>query len=314
MLNKDIADHLTLIAQLTMLDGGNKFQISAFSDAAKSIRDWGSPVEKLARDETLDKIPGVGESIQLVVQELLRTGSSKRLQDLGTRWPIEAMSLTKVVGVGPKTAMKFHKEGVHNFTELVILVKSQDNKLKPRMIQEVLAADRKPNDRVTHITAKSIADWVVTQLHTMLVAVQVCGSIRRKTADSKDIDIVAVPSPEFDCKQIFEIFAELGELISLGDNRSSVRIEKYNVIMQCDLWLVQPAEFGSAVVYATGSKDHCVALRTRAKQRGWTLNEYGLYDGDYPGGVRLGGITEQEVYSLLGLKYYEPENRTGDLT
>jgi DNA polymerase (family 10) len=313
--NKDVAEHLTLIAQLTALDGGNKFQIGAFADAAKTVRDIGVSVVKLHRDQALSSLPGIGESIQAVIAELIETGNSKRLQDLGTRWPIEAMTMTRTTGIGPKIAMKFHAEGVNNFDELVQLANSSNHKLKPRMVQEILAAERKKDTgRVPHGTAVAVSDFVVEQLRPLLLAVDVCGSIRRGTPDSKDIDIVAVPNTKISVKEIFEKFTELGEVISLGENRSSIRVEKFGVIMQCDLWLVDQDQIGSAKVYAKGSKDHCVALRTRAKNRGWTLNEYGLFKGDYPGGIRLGGTTEQEVYGLLGLPYYEPKNRTGDLT
>lgn len=313
MTNTAIASHLKLISQLMTLDKASKFQISAFADAAKSIQDVGSPVEKFIQDDTLEEIPGVGTSVAVVIKEFVKTGTSSRLEDLGTRWPVDAMSMCITTGVGPKTAMKFHTEGVKNFDALVVLAKSPDNKLKPRMIQEILAAERKgqTNGRVAHLTAKAVADWVVASIPVLMYCI--CGSIRRNTPDSKDIDIVAVPSPGLghNCAQILNIFTELGELISLGENRASVRIEKYGVIIQCDLWLVEPNQFGSATLYATGSKDHCVALRTRAKQRGWILNEYGLFDSE---NRILGGVTEQEVYNLLDLPYYEPENRTGDLT
>lgn len=297
-----------------LLDKANKFQVNAFSNAAKSILEMSDRIEKFIKNDNLKEIPGIGESVKNVIKEFHETGTSSRLKELSTRWPIDAMSMCKTTGIGPKTAMKFHAEGVKNFTKLVALAKSPDNKLKPRMVQEILAAERKThtNGRVAHMTAKAVADWVVAQIPLLVYCI--CGSIRRNTPDSKDIDVVAVARSETGCHATLQMFAELGELISLGDNRASVRIEKYGVIMQCDLWLVDPNQFGSATVYATGSKDHCVALRTLAKRKGWTLNEYGLYEGEYPSGTRLGGTTEQEVYSLLGLKYYEPENRTGDLT
>jgi DNA polymerase (family X) len=313
MSNIAIASHLKLISQLMLLDKANKFQISAFADAAKSIQEIGIPVEKFIRDDTLKEIPGVGESVAVVIQEFVKNGTSARLEDLGERWPIDAMSMCKTTGVGPKTAMKFHADGVKNFDALVTLAKSPDNKLRPRMVQEILAAERKgqSNGRVPHLTAKAIAEYVLASIPVLTYCI--CGSIRRKTPDSKDIDIVACPSPGLghDCASILKIFTELGELITLGENRASMRIERLGQIIQCDLWLVQPDEFGSATLYATGSKDHCVALRVRAKQRGWILNEYGLFDGE---NRKLGGVTEQEVYNLLDLPYYEPENRTGDLT
>jgi DNA polymerase (family 10) len=85
--------------------------------------------------------------------------------------------------------------------------------------------------------------------------------------------------------------------------------------MQTDLWLVQPDCFGSALNYATGSKEHCVAVRSLAQKKGMLVNEYGIWklEADGKPGKRLGGIDESDLYRILGLPYVQPENRTGEL-
>jgi DNA polymerase (family 10) len=309
--NQEISCHLKLISQLIELDGGNSFQVKAFREAAIMLTTFTVPLNKLHGESALGDVKGIGTSIQTVIKEYLETGTSARLQDLGTRWPLEAMTMTRVSGVGAKTALKFHEEGIKNFGDLVLAAK--EGKLKEKMASAVLAADRFDQGRIPHDTALYLAAYVVENLPG-LIRVQVCGSLRRNTLDSKDVDIVAIPLDGTSRADVYAKFAELGEVINVGDSKSSIRVEKYGVMMQVDLWLVDPSYWGSALVYATGSKDHCVALRTLAKSRGMTINEYGIFEGDYPSGKKLGGQEEEDIYKILGIKMPTPENRTNILT
>ena len=57
--------------------------------------------------------------------------------------------------------------------------------------------------------------------------------------------------------------------------------------------------------YFTGSKSHNIAIRKLGQARGLKINEYGIFrDGE-----RIGGRTEEEVFSAVGLPYIEPELR-----
>jgi len=145
-------------------------------------------------------------------------------------------------------------------------------------------------------------------------AVQVCGSVRRGSATSKDVDVVARLGPGADREAVLGAFQRLGEKL---DGRS-IRVAALGMFVQVDLWIVEEWHYGAAVVYATGSKDHCVALRTLAKSRGLTLNEYGLFPagtGDFSRASQSApASTEEEVYSSLGLRYFAPEERDGDLS
>lgn len=113
--NLEVAAHLRTIAQLLSLDGAGKFRIDAFENAARTVETLSGPIE----DADLSKIHGIGKSTATTIQQFLATGQSMRLNDLGTRWPVEALTMTRVKGVGPKTAMRLHREGIANFDELV---------------------------------------------------------------------------------------------------------------------------------------------------------------------------------------------------
>ena len=143
----------------------------------------------------------------------------------------------------------------------------------------------------------------------------VCGSIRRQTIDSKDIDIIACPEPEHKYELINE-FRACGELINQGRRKTTLRVTSHGVQLNVDLWIIEKWYTGAALIYATGSKEHCIALRSRAKAHGYTLNEYGIFLDNcvvYNEQHQLAGKTEEEVYKFLGLPWLVPTNRTGHI-
>ena len=78
-----------------------------------------------------------------------------------------------------------------------------------------------------------------------------------------------------------------------------------------DLRVVEPASYGAALLYFTGSQQHNIRLRERGQRMGLTLNEYGLFriGPDGQAGERVAGATEDEVYAALGLPFIPPELR-----
>jgi len=77
--------------------------------------------------------------------------------------------------------------------------------------------------------------------------------------------------------------------------------------LNCDLRVVEPEAFGAALQYFTGSKEHNIATRRIAIEKGWKLSEYGLFEEK--SGRRIAGKSEEEIYRRLGLAYIEPELR-----
>jgi DNA polymerase/3'-5' exonuclease PolX len=138
---------------------------------------------------------------------------------------------------------------------------------------------------------------------------------------------------------ISDHFIQYGDEVQRGPVKSKIQIRKYGVAVQCDLWIVNEWQWGSALNYATGNKWHNIMLRQLCAERNWRLNEYGVYeagnistskfleladnneldyrnhgalerhgDGSYVAS-RLGGTNERDVYSLLGMDWVEPEDR-----
>ncbi|MBM4089786.1 MAG: PHP domain-containing protein, partial [Planctomycetes bacterium] len=100
--------------------------------------------------------------------------------------------------------------------------------------------------------------------------------------------------------------AGVAETLGRGDTKMSVRMDTG---LQIDLRVVPRESFGAAWQYFTGSKDHNVELRRRAKQRGLKINEYGVFRVEGATEHYLAGQSEEEVYGALDLPVFPPEIR-----
>lgn len=298
MPNQALVSHLKLIAQLMQLDGENHFKVVAFNNAAESIELMSSDVTR----ENTGTVPGVGTSIKIVIEEFLSLGTSTRLVALTQRWPVEALTMTRVHGVGPKTAMKLYREGLKNFTMLLDAAK-QGHIMNPKLRAAVIAAE--DTGRVPYVTAERLAQHVMSQMAPHVEKAEACGSIRRLLPNAKDIDIVVMVKSKEQAESALAEFAKLGEHVSSGSTRGSIRVSRYGVTMNCDMWVCEPWHWGAMLNYVTGSKEHNIFIRGVAKQKNLLVNEYGIWKD----GERLGGEDEHDVYRILGIEYVEPWER-----
>jgi DNA polymerase (family 10) len=304
--NKKVAEHLILISYGLSLDN-QTFKVRAFENAAESVQLHPEDVSTVADLKTVGKI---GDSTAAVIREFCATGTSQRLKDLAAKHPMEAFTMCVVDGIGPKTALKLHAAGTKNFDALV--ADARAGKLDAKLTDAVLFAVGKT--RVPHGEAKALANAVIDAMRPAAqkcfpegVQFEVCGSIRRKAVDSKDVDIVCVAkSPESRATLINE-FVKLGTMIKSGEDRASIRFSHNGRTMQVDLWVVPPESFGAAICYATGSKAHNIELRAMASKRGLLINEFGIYE--VATNKKLGGHYEQDIYRILEISYVEPHER-----
>jgi DNA polymerase (family X) len=308
--NKACARHLILISMGLALDGANRFKITAFENAATSVMLYPHDVKEAAGFVGgIKAIGGIGDSTAAVILEWVKTGTSARYEELAKKHPMEALTMTIVDGIGPKGALKLYEAGIKNFDMLVAA--AREGKLPDKQKEAVLFAVEKV--RVPHEEAKALAQAVIGCLKatTKLTKFEPAGSLRRKTADSKDVDIVSCTDSTTDRDDALDVFSKLGQFIQRGENRASIRFTRNGRTMQVDLWIVPVESWGSALNYATGSKNHNVHLRMLAGKAGMTVNEYGIFklEGD-KAGERLGGADEHDLYRLLGIPYVEPQDRT----
>jgi DNA polymerase (family 10) len=74
-----------------------------------------------------------------------------------------------------------------------------------------------------------------------------------------------------------------------------------------DIRLVHPDEWGAALQYFTGSKEHNIHLRTIAKEKGLKISEYGVFR--IKDNKRIAGEEEEDIYRAMDFRWMPPEMR-----
>src|SRR5947208_1691963 len=283
MTKDEIAGVLEQIATLLELKGENPFKIRAYANAARAMETFGGNISNLQDEEALAKIPGIGKSIADKIKELAATGSLKYLEELRAEFPAAILQLFSISGLGAKKIKalydKLHVSSIEQLREACETGRVAELPGFGETTQTKIC--KAIEERARHsgyFQFGQIAGEGET-LRSDLAAqpdvlqVDVAGSYRRRKEIVHDVDlVVATKNPEVITK-FFVAHPLVESIIAQGPTKSSVRLRSG---IQCDLRVVSVAEYPFALAYFTGNKEHNIELRSRALQRGWTLNEYRL--------------------------------------
>jgi len=316
MQNAEIARLLTDVADLLEISAGNPFKVRAYRNAARTVADHPDPIAELVSGGEFDltELPGIGGGIAKEITALVATGTLPQRQQLVAMVPPGLLELLRIPGLGPKRVKLFHERlKVNSVSDLKdALDKGKIAKLGgfgPKLLEKiregVSGAATAPNRIVLH-EAEQYARAIVEYLKAGggIDAIEVAGSFRRRKETIGDLDIVVSCGNPAAVIGRFGKFGEVRQVAAQGDTRSTVRLSSG---LQVDLRVIEPAAFGAAMQYFTGSQAHNIELRKIAQAKKLKLNEYGLYRGS----KRIAGRTEQEVYGALGLDLIPPELREG---
>ncbi len=321
MTKSEIAGILEQIAALLELKGENPFKIRAYTNAARAIETFGGNVPNLQDEEAVAKIPGIGKSIALKIKELAATGSLKYLEELSAEFPSGIMELFSLSGLGAKKIRALYDRlGISSIEQLQ---KACEEGRVAELPGFGLTTQQKLCDGIAKRAAHAGAfqfGQVAAEAETLradlaahpdALQVDIAGSYRRRKEIVHDLDLlVATKNPEAITK--FFVSQPLVEsIIAQGPTKSSVRLRSG---VQCDLRVVSTAEYPFALAYFTGNKEHNIELRSRALERGWTLNEYRLApDPKAKKKIRRKKIPkvrdEAELYRAVDLDFIPPELR-----
>ncbi len=318
MQNAEIARLLGEVADLLEISAGNPFKVRAYRNAARTVADHPDPLSELVKDEAFDltDLPGIGGSIAKEITALLETGTLPQRQQLVATIPPGLLDLLRIPGLGPKRVKLFHDElKVNSVADLKrALEAGKIAKLGgfgPKLLEKIRegvagAAAGSGQRRMVLHEAEQYARALVEYLTAGggIDAIEVAGSFRRRKETIGDLDIVVSGANAPDLISRFGKFGEVTHVASQGDTRSTVRLSSG---LQVDLRVIEPACFGAALQYFTGSQAHNIELRKIAQAKKLKVNEYGLYRGS----KCIGGRTEEEVYAALGLDWIPPELREG---
>jgi DNA polymerase (family X) len=331
MENKDVAKILRDTAQLLEIDGAIIGRYRSYEKVAELLYSIPERIEDLAKDEKkLKELPGVGDSMAEHIREILDSGDYKLRQKLLKKYPTTLLDLLSLQSLGPKKVAflwshfkvgtvegveKLAREGklrdLPGFGE-----KSEQNILKAAEQFKHLSGSGRVRLNVADDEAQKLAAYIA-EAGSSVESVTPAGSLRRGKETVGDLDLLVTMRPGQDKQKDIDAVADhilkypgIDQQLARGENKVSFILGRG---LQVDVRLLEKKSFGAALLYFTGSKEHNVALRGRANDMGWTLNEYALTT--LKGGRTVAGKTEEEIYAKLKLAYIEPELRemTGEI-
>ena len=324
--NLELARIFSEIADVLDLTGANAFRVNAHRKVARILEEAGEDLASLARTDParLRTIPGIGEGSAAKIDEFLATGKVKEHDDLLATIPAGVPGLLRIPGLGPKRVRNLWQEGGVDSVDTLRRKLSEGSLgglpgMGPKTlkaIEESLAFLDTTRGRIRLGEAAEIAASFVAHLRAAggVQRISHAGSLRRGKETIGDVDIVASATDPAALHAAMRAAPGVAAVLVSGDTKTSVRTDHG---VQVDLRTVDDAQFGAALLYFTGSKEHNVRLRERAQRQGMRLNEYGLFPEE-PGtegspqsrGVRpVAARTEEEVYEALGLWLIPPELR-----
>ncbi|MBI4151109.1 DNA polymerase/3'-5' exonuclease PolX [Candidatus Woesearchaeota archaeon] len=294
---------------------------NAFRKAARTIETLSKPIEDVYANggvKALKELPGVGDAIANKTEEFLKTGKIKELHELEQRIPKGVDEMMHIPGLGPKKAVMLNKElHIKNLRDLQRA--AETGKIRKlagfgeKSEQEILkglSLHAQGQERKSLLMGLDIARELQSRLKTLagVERVEVAGSVRRRKETIADIDLFVTSKNAAKVMDFFTTMSDVTRILAKGPTKSAVLIGN----LQADVRVLEPKSFGAALQYFTGSKEHNVRVRQIAIDKGFKLNEYGLFTR---AGKYVAGKTEQDIYKKLNLQYPEPELRenTGEI-
>ena len=346
MENLDVARVLTTLADLLEIQGANPFRIRAYRNAVNTINSLSRPLAAMVEaGQDLTELPDVGTSVATHIVELLETGRITRLEEVSAEIPITLVELVRLDGVGPKKAKKLFEElEVRTVDDLArCLEEGTVQKLggfgvrSAEKIRRAIESHRQRTGRFQIDEVEKLIAGLLEHMRAMpgVGRIEVAGSLRRRKETIGDVDVLA--EHEGDGTAVvdhFVAFDGASRVLGAGGTKGSIVLHSG---LQVDLRVIPKRSFGAALQYFTGSKEHNVAIRSRAVRKGLRVNEWGVFrvpdepdegaeptgEAPRPGGPdgharpagpdghgeRLAGEDEEGVYAALGMRWMPPELR-----
>lgn len=320
--NERFAQMLHQIAAL-LAEQGVQFKPAAYRKAAQTIENLDRDISTFTSLPELLALPGIGEAIAAKALEFNTTGRIKHLDELMAAQGGLSPELMEIEDLGPKRVRLLQKElNITTVKQLVEAAKTgklrnleRFSELMEKKILENAGNVKERSMRHPLEDVKPVAD----KLKKAVIAVkgveraEIAGSFRRGKATVGDLDVLTVTN---DAEKVSDAIAKLPivrHVVAHGGTKLSFDLlltkKKDGPAIRVDIRFVKRDEWGSALLYFTGDKEHNITLRKIAIKNGWKLNEYGLFEGE----KRLASKEEEDIYKKLGLTWVDPTKRTGDI-
>lgn len=313
MKNDLMASQFELLADLLEIQGANPFRIRAYRNAARTISSAAESLTDLvASGGDPGQFAGIGKDLARQIAEIAQTGHLSSLEELRKQIPTGVLDMLRIPGVGPKKVSVFFNElGLKSLADLkaacesgrLSKLKGFGKKTEDSILQNIAAATEH-SQRISIADARAAAEAIVEDLRSLpeVTQCEVAGSCRRRRETCGDLDVLAVCSDSAVPMNRLAVHPLVEAVLLRGETKQRVRLKTG---VELDLRVVPEESFGAAMQYFTGSKEHNVAVRHRAKELGLKVNEYGVFREE----TQIAGRTEEEVYAAIGLPWIPPELR-----
>jgi DNA polymerase (family X) len=310
--NTTVARVLVQVADLLEVKGENPFKIRAYRNAADIVGHAAEQVRDMD-PAGLQKWAGIGKDLAARIHEIATTGDCTVRQELLQVYPVTLLEVLGLQGLGPKTAGRLFQElRIASLADLEAAARAGRIRglkgmgaRKEALILKAIEERQQFSGRHLLADARRAVSALVEWLQAQVPGLDVVpvGSLRRGAETCGDVDLLAVGAgPQV--LETFTIYPLVDRVLGRGETKASVLLRGG---LQADLRAVAAHERGAALQYFTGSKAHNIVLRDRALERGWRLNEYGLFQAADE--ARIAGDTEEGIYAALGLAWVPPELR-----
>jgi DNA polymerase (family 10) len=313
--NNQISTIFNQIANLLEIKGANVFRVRAYRNGAQSISNLSTKLsEMVAAEEDLTDLNGIGDDLAAKIEEIIRTGSCSYLEELKEELSPGLLDILEIPRLGPKRVKTIYDQlGIDDVDELEraaeehkIQELSGFGKKTEQNILDGIKENRKKKGVKRYLlsTAEEYVADLIEYLENMegVKKITAAGSFRRRKETIGDIDLLVHCENREKTAQAFVDYEDVSEITAQGSKRSAVVLHSG---LQVDLRIIDQEQYGSALMYFTGSQAHNVVLRQLAQDQDLKLSEYGVFAGE----ENLASATEEEVYQTLGLDYIPPELR-----
>lgn len=300
------------------------FKINSFKKALKTIESLDFEIENI---ETLkeikktSKLPGIGKGTMERIDEILKTGKLSEIKDIKMREKY-IDELTKIFGIGKVIAGELYdKHNIKNVSDLKKAVKNDKIDLPESVLKGIKYVDKIRRD---------IPREEIDRLYLLLldvacnidpnIDIRLCGSYRRESNTSNDIDILISHSnirtkKQTDKSKILSEFINVlidrniivESLTSLNVSTKYMGICRIDKLMRrIDIRFIPKESYYTALIYFTGSRSFNQRMRMVAMTMNYKLNEYGLYDSK---GKSFKISCEKDIFDMLNMEYVQPKYR-----
>ena len=314
MTKDQVAASLREIGTILELNGENPFKCRAYLNAARTLETSPTDLTELVRTDRLGELPGIGDALREKITTLVNTGKLPYLEELRTTIPSGLLSLLDLPGLGPKK-LRILRDQLKIESIEALTKACQDGRLASldgfgeKTATNLLdSIQRRATYSKLHRlgTALPAAQALLNHLRECpsVSQAEIAGSLRRGKEIVKDLDLIASSNKPKEVMKAFISAPNVEKVIAHGETKSSVILAGG---IPCDLRVVPPEVWPTALAHFTGSKEHNIALRQRAIDRGLHLSEWGLLKGKSKTPLKL--KDEKDLHKALGLAFIPPELR-----